>query len=223
MMRVSFKSSTGFTLVELLIGATLSAMVMAGVLSSYIFMGRQLARLANQQTLETEGRRTLAYLNQDVRLASGVTVTPQTAPSFYVTFDLANNGSGAQQVIYYYNSTGSAVSTSISGTTVSVPANSLIRVASTGSAVIYPIQTLLSNIVSTNEGCYLRFFDAAGSPFDSGTAPYTATFTASSAQGIKQVSLTFSTQLGTSSNGTQTKVYQVASNRMLLRNRSFLP
>lgn len=223
MMRVSFKSSKGFTLVELLIGATLSAMVMAGVLSSYIFMGRQLARLANQQTLETEGRRTLAYLNQDVRMASGVSVTPQTAPSFYVTFAIARSGVGAQQVTYYYNSTASPVSTSISGTSVSVPARSLIRVVSTGSAVIYPIQTVLSNIVATNEGCYLRFFDAAGSAYDSGAAPYTPSFANSSALGIKQVSLTFSTQLGTNSNGTQTTVYKVASNRMLLRNRGFSP
>jgi Tfp pilus assembly protein PilW len=223
MIRGHIKSNAAFTMAELLIGATLSAMVMAGVLSSYIYMGRSLARLANQQTLEAEGRRTLAYLNQDVRMASDITVTPQTAPSFYVTFTIARSGTGAQQVIYYYNSTASAIPTSISGTSVSVPAHSLMRVVSTGSAVLYPIQTVLSNIVSTNEGCYLRFFDVAGSAYDSGTAPYTPDFTASSSLGIKQIALTFKTQLGTASNSTQTKVYQVASNRMILRNRTLLP
>jgi Tfp pilus assembly protein PilW len=223
MIRDHIKSNAAFTMVELLIGATLSAMIMAGVLSSYIYMGRSLARLANQQTLEAEGRRTLAYLNQDVRMASTITVTPQTAPSFYVTLAIARSGVGTTQVVYYYNSTGSAISTSISGTSISVPAHSLVRVVSTGSAVIYPIQTVLRNIVAADEGCYLRFFDAAGSAYDSGAAPYTPDFTASSSLGIKQIAFTFSTQLGTSSNGTQTKVYQVSSNRMVLRNKALLP
>ena len=64
-----------FTLVELMIGSALAATIMAAVLSTYIYLGRGLARLANQQTLETEARRTLAYFTQDVQSASGLTDT----------------------------------------------------------------------------------------------------------------------------------------------------
>src|SRR5438477_34910 len=65
-----------FTLVELLIGVTLSGMVMAAVLSSYIYLGRSFGRLANQQILESEARRTLAYFTKDVQAATGISGTP---------------------------------------------------------------------------------------------------------------------------------------------------
>ncbi|HEX7631695.1 MAG TPA: prepilin-type N-terminal cleavage/methylation domain-containing protein, partial [Lacunisphaera sp.] len=64
-----FSSAKAFTLTELLIGMTLSLIVMTAVLTSYTFMGRNLFRLANQQTLQTQSRRTLQYFQQDVRMA----------------------------------------------------------------------------------------------------------------------------------------------------------
>ncbi len=165
----------GFTLVELLIGASLSAAIMAAVLSSYIYMGRNLTRLGNQQILETEARRTLGYFAQDVQAAMSVSVaTGLTAPSFQVTFLVISGGGSTRQIIYFYNSTGSPITRSISGNNVTIPANSLIRIVSTGSAIIPPIQTLLRNIVSTSDGCYIRFFDSSGNASDNGNAPYTA-------------------------------------------------
>jgi len=211
-------SRAGFTLVELLIGATLSAAIMAAVLSSYIYLGRGLARLANQQTLESEGRRTLAYFTQDVQTATGVSVTPVTAPDFYVTFTLANSGTGADRVTYYYSRDGT--STSISGNTIAVPANSLVRVVGTASAISQPAQTLLRNILTSNEGCYIRFFDSAGRPYDNGSAPYTPVTTY--ANGMKQAALSFSTQLGNTTNGTRTLVFQVTSGRIVIRNKASL-
>ena len=65
-------SRSGFTLVELLVGMTLALVVMTAVLSTFGFLGRNLNRLANQQQLESEGRRALAYFAQDVRMASGL-------------------------------------------------------------------------------------------------------------------------------------------------------
>ena len=70
----------GFTLVEVLIGAALSAAVMAAVLSSYVYLGRGLGRLTNQQTLETEGRRTIALFARDARMASDL-VTVSSSPT----------------------------------------------------------------------------------------------------------------------------------------------
>jgi prepilin-type N-terminal cleavage/methylation domain-containing protein len=212
------KPTRGFTLVELLVGATLSAAVMAAVLSSYIYLGRNLARLANQQTLEVEGRRTLGFFAQDVQKATGVTITSLTAPDFSVNFALANNGSGATQVVYYYSQAGATPS--IFGNTITVPANSLVRILGTGTAITQPAQVVLRNIVAVNEGCYIRYYDASGNPYDNGSAPYTPITTYAS--GIKQVELQFNTQLGNSSNGTRTLVYKMISGRLTLRNKPFL-
>ena len=56
-------------------GMSLALMVMTAILSSYTFLGRSLARLVNQQSLQSEARRALAYFAQDVRMASGLTDT----------------------------------------------------------------------------------------------------------------------------------------------------
>ncbi len=220
MTKASLQSRAAFTLVELMIGATLSAALMAAVLSSYIYLGRNLARLANQQILETEGRRTLSFFTQDVESATGVSVTSVTAPDFSVTFALAKKGSGTSQVTYYYSRDGA--STSISGNTISVPAHTLVRVVGTASAISQPAQVILRNIETDNDSCYIRLYDASGASFDNNTAPYTTT-TTYSLLSVKQASLAFSTQLGNAKSGTQTQEYAIASSRITLRNRGFLP
>lgn len=65
-------SSAGFTLVELLISSTVAGFVLAAVLSAYIFIGRNLARLSSYQSLENESRKALAYLSRDLMLARSV-------------------------------------------------------------------------------------------------------------------------------------------------------
>ena len=179
--------SKGFTLVELLIGATLSAAVMAAVLSSYLYVGRNLARLANQQVLETEGRRTLAYFSRDIRIARDISGPPSATS---VTLSQPTN-TGTTTVAYSYNS----------------GAGTLTRTPASGTA-----QVLLRNI--TASGLTIRYYDTSGNPY---------TTYVDYLSGIKQISLEFSTQLGTAGNGTQTKVYELASNRLILRNRALLP
>jgi prepilin-type N-terminal cleavage/methylation domain-containing protein len=92
-------SRTGFTLVELIIGMTLSAMVLTAVLSSYLFLAKSFIRLANQQVLETEARRTLEYFSRDVQMASGISGTPSATS---VTLILPTS-SGTTTVTYAYN------------------------------------------------------------------------------------------------------------------------
>ena len=215
MMRARAKPLAGFTLVELLVGATLSAAVMAGVLSSYIYIGRNLARLANQQTLETEGRRTLANFSRDVRMASELTDTANlSATRVSFTVPTANS---TNTITYYYNSTPITLSpyddsddVTVNGTTVAMRREALTRCVYDGTTVTS--LTLLRNI--TTNGVTLRYYDAADREY--------TTYT-NYLSGIKQVTLEFSTQLGTSSNGTQTRVHSVASNRLILRNQGFLP
>jgi prepilin-type N-terminal cleavage/methylation domain-containing protein len=62
----------GFTLVEVMIAMALASVLMAAVLTTYNFLGRQLARLTSFQALENESRKALAYLSRDFRLAQSV-------------------------------------------------------------------------------------------------------------------------------------------------------
>ncbi len=189
----ALRASKGFTLVEVLIGATLSAMVMAAVFSSYIYLGRNLARLANQQTLETEARRALGYFAQDAEQATGIDstgISPKVLPdATKVTLTLPSTSAVATNyVTYTYDST----------------AATLTRTPADGTA-----QVLLRNITTLT----LSYYDSSGNKYTSYT-DYLA--------GIKQLSLEFSTQTGSAPNGTRTVVNQVASGRLILRNRGFL-
>ncbi len=207
--RVRFRpaGAGGFTLVELMVGATLSAALMIAVISSYIYLGRGLARLANQQTLGTEARRTLGYFTQDVQSASGLTDTGNLSAS-RVSLVVPAIG-GTNTVTYYYNSTSSDAAVTINGTSVNMTANALTRCVYNGSTVTS--QLLLRNI--TSSGLTLKYYDASGNAYSS-YINYLS--------GIKQLALQFSTQAGNSTNGTQTLVYQVASSRLALRNDGFI-
>jgi len=196
----------GFTLVEVLIGMSLGLMVLTAVLSSYVFIGRNFTRSlgissANQPTLTSQARRTVAYFTQDVRMASGRTGTISASE---VTLVLPT-GSGTKNVTYYLNN--GAATTVYS---VAVAANSLTRIdrnTSTG-------QTLLTNLLFTTAApSVFKYFDATGYPY---------TTYVNYLPGIKQVALSLSAQAGSSVNGTLTQVYQFTSAPMLLRNTPLL-
>ena len=197
----------GFTLVELMVGATLSAAIMLAVISSYIYLGRGLARLANQQSLGTEARRTLGYFTQDVQSASGLTDTANLSASRVSL--LVPAAGGTNTITYYYNSTSSDAAVTINGTSVNMTANALTRCVYNGTAVTS--QLLLRNI--TTSGLALKYYDASGNAY---------TTYVNYLPGIKQLALQFTTQVGNSTNGTQTQVYPVSTGRLALRNDAFL-
>jgi type II secretory pathway component PulJ len=187
------QSVRGFTLVELLIGATLSAAVMAAVFSSYLYLGRSLARLANQQTLETEARRALGTFAKDVQLATSVdAATTLNAATVRLILPATN---GAPDTVTY--------------TFTNDPGGNGTFARSTGGG---GAQILLRNIL--NNGLAIRYYDAAGTEYTTYT-DYLA--------GICQLSVEFSTQTGVAANGTRTLVHRTVSSRVLLRNRAFPP
>jgi prepilin-type N-terminal cleavage/methylation domain-containing protein len=202
-----FQSQAGFTLVELMVGATLSAAIMAAVLSSYIYLGRGLARLANQQTLDTEARRTLAYFTQDVQSSSGLTDTANLSDSRLSL--VVPSVTGTNTVTYYYNNTASDAAVTVNGISVTMTANALTRCVYNGSTVTTVL--LLRNV--TSSGLTLKYYDNAGNPYTSYV---------NYLPGIKQVSLQFTTQLGTAANNTQTLAYSSSTGRLILRNGTFL-
>lgn len=69
-----FKSRLrAFTLVEVMIAATLGTMVLAGVLTTFLMLGRSGTNIANYSMMEMQSRRALEELSQDLRMAQNVT------------------------------------------------------------------------------------------------------------------------------------------------------
>lgn len=219
----SARRSAAFTLVEVLVGATLSAAVMAAVLSSYIYMGRGLGRLANQQTLEMEGRRTLALFARDVRMTSSlVTVsTSPTSPAANRVDLTVPTASGTNTITYYYNNTPSAATVRISGTDISMPANALTRCVYNGTSVsaftLLRLRNINNTAVATRNDLTIRYYDSSGNEYTS-YANYLS--------GIKQLTIEFTSANGNNkgddTTSSQSATYQAKSARIILRNRTFL-
>ena len=72
----------GFTLVELMIGASLSAMIALGVITSFTFLGRNLVRLANNSDLQSRASIATVTLQKDLAKATAVTNAGATSFSF---------------------------------------------------------------------------------------------------------------------------------------------
>jgi len=89
------RARRGFTLVEILVSTGIAAFVLAGVLTSFLFIARSGQNLANYTDMESQARRGLELFAQDVRQASGITWN--SASSVTLTVD----GAG---VTYAHNS-----------------------------------------------------------------------------------------------------------------------
>src|SRR5688572_23520838 len=71
---ISFKRRCrAFTLVEVMVASTLGTIVLAGVLSTFLMLGRSGANVANYSMMEAESRRALEELSQDLRMAKDIT------------------------------------------------------------------------------------------------------------------------------------------------------
>lgn len=218
-------TTSGFTISELMIGVSLSMIVMGAVLSSYVFVARAYTKTigfgdANQPTLESQSRRTLAIFAQDAQVTLGILATPTaTYPvsDKEVTLIVPRATGGTKNVTYYYNDTTAAVSvtknTDTGSDTVSVPATSLVRIDWSGStATALTLHSSLKSFAFT-------YYDTFADVDVTGTARPYLTYV-NYLIGIKQVSFKLTAQAGTGSNVTQ--LYKIASPRYAFRNKSLL-
>ncbi len=102
------KTRRAFTLVEVMIGASLGTIILAGILSMFLFIGRSTANMANYAELESDARSGLEYFAQDTRQASDMTWNSANSISLTV------NGA---TIRYAYNSGTGEFSRTTGGTT----------------------------------------------------------------------------------------------------------
>ena len=212
-----------FTLAELIIGFGLSMMVMAAVLSSYVFIAGAYTKLVgfsepNQPTFEAQGRRTLDVLAADAQVALGI-VTPPSATyplsASQVTLIVPRPTGGTKNVTYYYHS-GNAGAVTIGGTSFTLPAKCLVRIDwSISPAVAATLHTSLTS-------CAFSYFDAFADVEVTGTARSYTTYV-NYLPGIKQLSLALSAQsLSQSGTRSTSREYMVQSPRYVFRNKALL-
>jgi prepilin-type N-terminal cleavage/methylation domain-containing protein len=186
----------GFTLVELMVATTLTVTLMAGVLSAFLFLGRNLTRLVNMQEQQTKTRRVLRMFSSDVGTASNLTTATSTITGGVTTYAqfvlVPPTGSN---VTYTYNLSGNG---------------KLTRQVGAGTA-----QDQLTNITSFSIN-YFTVIDTVNGVAFSPTAA-----APSNALGVKAVEFQFTTSVGSSAAGTLT-TYSATSPRVLLRNRNGL-
>lgn len=70
--RAAARARSGFTLVEVLISSSLASFILAGVISTFLFLGRSGANIQNYNDMESQARRALEQFAQDTRQASTI-------------------------------------------------------------------------------------------------------------------------------------------------------
>ena len=93
------RPDAGFSLVELIVASSLSTIIMAAVLSSFLMMGRSGANAANYVVMEQQARGTLERFGQDVRMAQYFT-TVSTSRVRLTIPHAADNGSNTVDYVY---------------------------------------------------------------------------------------------------------------------------
>lgn len=180
----------GFTLAEMMVGMALSAMLMLAVLSAYIFLGRNLTRLIQYHSLESKSRQALAYITNDVKLATAVASTP-TGSSLTLTLPSGN-------VTYTYDSANKRLTRTFG----SNPTQVLLADVGTGSS-------RKINCTALNFDYYTT---TGGDPTDQNSS---STYVPLS---IKQIQVSFTIEAGNTGSGTFVRL-QAVSARCILRNR----
>src|SRR3954469_20406220 len=88
----------GFTLIELTMATTIASMVMTGVLSSFVLMGKNGYNAANYSMMEAESRRALETFTREARMANNITWTSANSVTLSVV-----DGVGTYNVSYAYD------------------------------------------------------------------------------------------------------------------------
>ena len=106
----------GFSLVEMMVALSIGAFVIAGILSSYTFLGRNLFRYSNQQQLAAQTQRTLQIFTQDVHAATNVGSISGTVLQLQYSPSTIQSPSSSNVVTYTYSASAGTLVRTVTGT-----------------------------------------------------------------------------------------------------------
>jgi prepilin-type N-terminal cleavage/methylation domain-containing protein len=187
-------ASAGFTLVELIVSVTLSAMIFAAILGGFTFLGRNLTRLVNTRDQDAKSRRAFYQFGQDITAATTLGGTASDG-----TLELTVQGLGNVQYAF------------------DPAAFTFSRIAPAVAAPHAPETTVLLTDLSSFT---FKYYNQAGTRLSLGTNP-DVDLTKSGIQSVKEIELSFTSAVGNSASGTRT-VFAGKSPRFVLRNRPLL-
>jgi prepilin-type N-terminal cleavage/methylation domain-containing protein len=175
----------GFTLVEMLVATSVSAIIFAGILAAYLFVGRNLTRMVNVQHQEVESRRTLWQVTADVSAATQLTTA--TTSQIVLTKPVSGN---TATVTYSYSSANGTLSRTVSYASGTPPASG---------ADIAGTQTMLTGVTAFT----ITYYNEGG------------TAVSSSPQSVKSVEFSFTSASGSSGSGTRASYATVSPRVLL--------
>jgi type II secretory pathway pseudopilin PulG len=204
--RANSKSSRAFTLVEVMVGAALSSLVLAGVISTFLLMGRTGTNLANYSEAEASGRNALENFSREAHQAYSVEAYSSTSVTLGIPDNTINRtpanptANGAYLVTYTFDSVNKTLTRAVNGGTAE------------------PVVTGVEQIPSIPFINYYKYVTAGTNPpTGSGYQDAVGTNTAGNVGEIKQIEFSFlikrkSVTVATASN-------KVISARFILRNK----
>jgi prepilin-type N-terminal cleavage/methylation domain-containing protein len=207
--RTNRRPQRGFTLVEVMVGATISTFLLVGVLSTVLLMGRSSANIVNYSDIEAKARQSLEYFSREARLAYAVPAYNATSVTLSIpdtTSAPKGTGTGAYTVTYAFDSVNGLL------TRTGPPINN-----PTGTSATETVLTGVQQISGTPFFNYYRYVKPTSYPLGQGYIDGFSNNTAANAREIKQVEVSF---LLRKSNVTVTAATnKVLSARFILRNK----
>ena len=95
-----------FTLVEVLIGTTISSFLLLGVLSTFLLMGRTSANIVNYTDIEAKARKSLEFFSREVHNTHAIAAYSGTSVTLNIpdtSGDAHGTGTGAYTVTYAFD------------------------------------------------------------------------------------------------------------------------
>ena len=190
------KRRGGFTLVEVLVGATLGAMILSGVLSAYLMLAKSGMRTSNYSVMETQTRLAFEQLGIDSRMAQAFTSNFSGGVITSFTLTIPNTDLTASSAWTYVYDT-------------SDPTNKkLVRVPGNSPSTTTGRRVLVSNITNLT---FLRYSSTAA-----GVSTLIPATTVSDA-GVKHIQISISVSRG-GAGGLAAATQVIRSSAFTLRN-----
>lgn len=193
-------TNRGFTLVEIMIGASIGAFILTGVMTTFILTGKNGVNAANYVEMESDANKGLEIFAREIRMASSVSSPSTTSVTLGIPDATTSSTTAAYTVTYAFDSTNKKFTRTIT--------------SGTGPSSL-PTGNLMSGVQSLTFKYYS--YIASDGYINGSQIDNTISSPSSSISQIKQIELTLTAQR--SSTTVVTATNNVLSARFILRNK----